>query len=81
DPFPGNETRIGETPLKIWRAHVVPSDDPQPPGTVLEAGPRLLVRCGQQALAIDQLQKPGGRRLTAAEFLRGTQLERGTRLA
>lgn len=82
--------------LKIWRAQVVrprPVDGPlegrapdalapATPGVVLEAGPaQLVVACGQQALALLELQKPGGRRLPAVEFLRGFPLSVGERFA
>ena len=41
------------------------------PGEVLAAGDELTVACGEGALALLELQRPGGRRMTAAEFLRG----------
>ncbi len=50
------------------------------PGTLLEAGTSLVVACGEQALAIDEVQRPGGRRMAAHEFLRGHALEVGMRL-
>jgi methionyl-tRNA formyltransferase len=42
---------------------------------VLQAqGDTLVVACGEQALALHSLQKPGGKRLTAREFLQNTSL-------
>jgi methionyl-tRNA formyltransferase len=35
----------------------------------------IVVACGQGALRLTELQKPGGKRLAAAEFLKGFPLE------
>ena len=70
DPFPGASGHLGGVALKCWSAEL--SDGAGPPGTVLEvsdAGP--LVACGVGALRLTQLQKPGGRRLPAGDFLQG----------
>ncbi len=50
-----------------------------PPGTVLDVPGRLVVACGDGAVELLELQKPGGRRLPAGEFLRGFELPAGTR--
>ena len=50
------------------------------PGTVLlAASGRLLVACGDGAVELLELQRPGGRRLPAADFLRGCPVEPGER--
>ena len=77
-PAPGATTQLGGEALKVWRARVV--QDGGAPGTVLDATEALLVACGDQALVIEELQRAGARRMTAAEFLRGQRVERGTRL-
>jgi methionyl-tRNA formyltransferase len=81
DPFPGASTQAGGTLLKLWRAHEVPgSGAPDLPGTVLASGPEgILVACGGASrLLVTELQRPGGRRLPAREFLRGFALEPGS---
>jgi methionyl-tRNA formyltransferase len=35
----------------------------------------IVVACGEGALCLTELQKPGGRRLASADFLRGTPLK------
>ena len=52
------------------------------PGTLLQADPAgIVVACGAGSrLALRALQKPGGKRLPAAEFLRGFPLAAGQRL-
>lgn len=77
-PAPGAGARLAGEPLKIWRARVVPGRGE--PGTVLAQGEALVVACGADALAIDELQPAGGRRMSAAEFVRGRRLPVGTRL-
>jgi methionyl-tRNA formyltransferase len=57
--------------VKVWKARVVQGQGA--PGAVLDAG-KLVVACGANALAIMQLQRAGGKRLSAADFLRGRAL-------
>jgi methionyl-tRNA formyltransferase len=78
-PSPGAFSLLEGEPLKIWRARV--RDDRGAPGTVLSVqDDAVVVGCGQGALEITELQRPGARRLRAAEFLRGRALAPGTRL-
>jgi methionyl-tRNA formyltransferase len=49
------------------------------PGTILEAGPRLVVACGEGAVSIAALQAEGRRALPAAEFVRGERVLVGER--
>ena len=72
-------TMLAGEPIKIWRARAVPGEGA--PGTVIRAGDELIVACGSGALLIHELQRAGGRRLTARDFLRGWPLPVGTRFA
>jgi len=79
-PVPGAVARNAGSPLKIWQAEAQPGHGE--PGTVLRADTRgILVACGEGALLLTELQRPGARRLPAAEFLRGVPLQAGSRLA
>ena len=49
------------------------------PGPVLEAGGRLVVACGEGAVAVATLQAEGRRALPAAEFVRGDRVLAGER--
>jgi methionyl-tRNA formyltransferase len=52
------------------------------PGEIVGADDQgLLVACGSGVLRLRKLQRPGGRMLPAAEFLRGFAVAAGTRLA
>jgi len=46
---------------------------------VVDTTGRLVVACGTDAVEISELQRAGGRRLTAVEFLRGRPLRPGAR--
>jgi methionyl-tRNA formyltransferase len=81
DPYPVATCQLDGVPLKIWRAAAV-SAGGQPPGTVLAtSADGIVVACGEGSLRITELQKAGGRRLSAAEFLRGTPVAPGTNMA
>lgn len=78
DPAPGAEGTISGEKVKIWGAEpVLASGDP---GEVLRADEDgLVVACGTGALRILELQRPGGRRLPVAQFLRGRAIAGGNR--
>ena len=78
-PAPGVVARIRDTEIKLWRARVVASNAAShPPGTVLSVSPEAVrVACGQGALDLLELQRPGGKRLGVADFLRGFPLAAG----
>jgi methionyl-tRNA formyltransferase len=85
DPFPGMTvplpTPSGQETLKLWQAVAEPAEHPAEPGTVLRADASgVRVACGQGQLCLTQLQRPGGKRLNAADFLRGCPLQVGQRL-
>jgi methionyl-tRNA formyltransferase len=74
DPFPGCETQYDGAPLKIWRVAAVQDAQEAVPGTIVAAGAEALhVRCGDGAVALKSVQRPGGKRLAIGEFLRGTK--------
>ncbi|WP_374484716.1 methionyl-tRNA formyltransferase [Zoogloea sp.] len=78
NPFPGALGNYQGTPIKLWRARAI--DASGAPGEILLAeGAGVIVACGEGALCITELQKPGGKRLAAADFVRGTAIAAGTR--
>ena len=85
DPFPGMTvplTHNGATEtLKLWAATAEPLAQTAAPGTVVQADASgVRVACGEGQLCLTQLQRPGGKRLNAADFLRGCPLQPGQRL-
>lgn len=78
-PAPGVSTTLEGDALKLWRAEPVAGSGA--PGEVLRADAAgIVVGCGEGALRVTELQRAGGKRLPAADFLRGTALAAGTRL-
>lgn len=81
DPFPGASFEAHGETVKLWRADVV-GDAAGRPGEVLSATPeRLVIACGSGALALRQVQRPGGRRIEAAAWLQSQPLQPGQVLA
>ncbi len=78
DPRPGAFALLGGAPLRLFRPTVALTRGE--PGAVLRADTRLIVACSDGAVAFGELQAPGGRRMPAAEFLRGHGLAAGTKL-
>jgi len=76
-PTPGAVMRLADDSIKVWRARVVPGSGE--PGVVLAQGESLHIACGTDALAIDELQPAGGRRMRVADFARGRRLAPGAR--
>jgi methionyl-tRNA formyltransferase len=63
-------------PVKIWRTRVEDgSTTDRSPGAVSSSNGRISVRCGVGAIEVLELQAPGGRRMTAREFLLGRTLD------
>jgi len=82
DPFPGASGVLKGETIKLWAAQLQPGAAGAEPGTVLAVQPDgITVACGEGALRLTQLQRPGGKRLAAADFLRGFPLEPGLRFA
>ena len=81
NPAPGALSSYGGLPLKIWRATPV-SAAHAVPGVVLQADASgLLVGCGAgTATRLLELQRAGGKRLSASAFVAGSAIAAGDRL-
>ena len=81
DPFPGASAVFNGVTLKLWQAQALPpSNAPAlPPGHILAANAQdgVLVACMDGVVRLTVLQKPGGKRLPAADFLQGFPMENG----
>jgi methionyl-tRNA formyltransferase len=68
--WPVAETRYGGRQLRIWDARFIAGDADALPGTVLSADKDgIEVACGKDRLQLLELQLPGGRAVTAGEFI------------
>ena len=77
NPFPGAHAQVNGVVIKLWGAEVLAADSAAAPGSVLAADAQhgIVVACGAGTLRLTELQKPGGKRLPAAEFLKGFALD------
>ncbi|XYJ09938.1 methionyl-tRNA formyltransferase [Telluria sp. B2] len=76
NPFPAAQGMVNGTAIKIWKAQLADYRGNAAPGTVVSSDEQgIVVACGEGALRLLELQKPGGKRLAAAEFLKGFPLE------
>lgn len=76
DPFPGAATALADEAIKVWGARLAEGGGPA--GEVLAVGPDgITVACGAGALRLTELQRAGGKRLGAADFLRGFPVAAG----
>jgi methionyl-tRNA formyltransferase len=95
NPFPGASTSLNGETIKVWSASAEAPHEGQREGFAQDSahlapvpGQILALRHDGIAVAamnsvvmLKELQRPGGKRMTAAEFLRGTPLAVGGRFA
>ncbi len=86
NPFPGATLTLNGEIIKVWAAHVGAAAEA--PGTGQESGSIVAVAHAGIAVAamnsvvvLTELQRPGGKRLAVADFLRGFDLQVGQVLA
>jgi methionyl-tRNA formyltransferase len=81
-PWPSAAVDMAGTTVKLGLADALDGASSGAPGTVAGADAAgLLVATGSGTLRLRRLQRPGGRMLEAAEFLRGFPVPAGTVLA
>ena len=80
DPAPGAQTRIDGTALKIWRAAPLPGRFGAPGDIVRADASGIVVACGEGSLLISELQRAGGKRMSARAFLAGHRVVAGSQL-
>jgi len=75
NPWPVATAEFQGTTYKIFAADIVQRETKDIPGTIISAGEAgLVVACADGIVTIKELQAPGGRRMAAADFLRGNSL-------
>jgi len=81
-PEPGAYTWLNGDKLKIFKAQTVETENAGQPGEIVKVIPNegFVVSAGQGALLVLEVQKAGKKRISAAEFLRGSRLREGDRL-
>jgi methionyl-tRNA formyltransferase len=77
NPFPVATAAMNGETWKIWFATTTQWRGT--PGEIISLEGGIIVSCGEGALCITELQKPGGKRLAWKEFLAGNSLKVGMR--
>lgn len=78
NPWPSAYTGYKGKTMKLWAADVLKGTFEGVPGEIIKVEKeRFLVRTGDGALAVKELQLEGKKRMDAASFLRGFSLEEG----
>lgn len=79
NPAPGAVARLRGEVVKLWNAQALPAAQPAvAPGVVTSASAAgISVACGTGAVMLSELQRPGGKRLNAAQFLQGQSVQVG----
>jgi methionyl-tRNA formyltransferase len=73
-PWPMAEGDLAGERVRIHAAEALPLRHGATPGTVLHGGREGIdIACGEGALRIRTLQRPGGRAITAADYLNARQ--------
>jgi len=66
---------------RIWQAKAEDLAAASPAGTIMESGAAgIVVACGEGQLRITQLQRPGGRAVSASDYMGSRKLSAGHRL-
>jgi methionyl-tRNA formyltransferase len=79
NPHPGAHSCIHATPLKIWQAKVEVSSPGNPGEVISTEREGIKVVCGKNSLILKVVQKSGGKKMNAGEFLTGSRLRPGDR--
>jgi methionyl-tRNA formyltransferase len=80
NPWPGANTVIGSTSLRIWKAKVADGSRGQPGAIVRVLPDSITVAAGDAGLEVYEVQPAGGKRMSVREFMAGRKLEPGERL-
>ncbi len=80
NPFPGASTVLNGETIKVWGAQVGQGSSTADAGQIVALAHEGIAVAAMNSIAIlTELQRPGGKRLPAAEFLRGCPLQVGQR--
>ena len=70
DPWPGSDAEIAGERVRVWAAHAIGHSQTAAAGSVIGASREGIdIACSESALRITVLQRAGGRRISAADYL------------
>ena len=75
-PWPVATMELGGKVLKVFSVDITDNQTQITPGAVIPAGKsRLEIACADGTVIVNELQAPGGRAMSAADYLRGNNIE------
>lgn len=77
NPFPVAQSQLNQQTCRIWMARAEAGQ--AQPGEIVGVHDGIVVGCGEGLLRITELQAPGGKRMPAAAFVQGHNLQVGDR--
>lgn len=80
DPWPVAEAEIAGEHVRVWAARAIEQSHDRVPGNVIAAQrDGIDIACGEGLLRVTALQRAGGKRISAADYLNARPELRGTR--
>lgn len=79
NPMPGAYTFYDEESFKIWSAVIAEESCQGVPGEITEVNPKkgFVVKTGDGAILVSEMQAKGGKKMSAADYMRGHSIEKG----
>ena len=75
DPWPGAFCQYQDIIMKIWKTEPLEVECNKPYGEIISATDKgIEVSCGGKVLLIEEIQVPGKKRVTVADYLRGHKI-------
>jgi methionyl-tRNA formyltransferase len=80
NPVPGAYTHINGIQLKLWRVQVEQGSAGAPGEVCMADATGILVGCGHGTVRVLELQRAGGKAMSARAFVAGSDIGRGARM-
>ena len=77
-PFPGAKCRIKDETIKIIEAEVIENNEKADNGVIIDSP--IIIKCAQNAVKINILQRPGKKAMQTKEVLNGWNIMKGLRV-
>lgn len=74
-PHYGVRFKYNDKFYKIYKAEEVKDNSNKEPGTIIESTKELIIKTGDGAISVKEIQAPGKRAMRIDDFLRGNKLE------
>ena len=77
-PFPGAKCKIKDETIKIIEAEVIENNEKTDNGVIIDNS--IIIKCAQNAIKINVLQRPGKKAMPTKEVLNGWSIMKGLRV-